>query len=54
MKGVVLGIYALALGTVLLLSNSGVATGLGATLIGITVLAVFTHVRLRHPSRLRE
>ncbi|SDX75682.1 hypothetical protein [Halobellus clavatus] len=53
-KGIVLGTYALALGTVLLLSNSGVVTGLGAMLVGLTAIAAVTHVRLRRPSRLRD
>ncbi|WP_256288564.1 hypothetical protein [Halobellus inordinatus] len=39
-KGVVLGTYALCLGGLLLFSDSGVATGLGVTLVALTGVAV--------------
>ncbi|MFB6091492.1 MAG: hypothetical protein ABEK02_00605 [Haloquadratum sp.] len=44
-KGVVLGAYAFGLGGVLLLSDSGVATGLGVALIGLTLLAAASRHR---------
>jgi len=54
MKGIALGAYAVGLGCLLLLTESGVVAGLGAALIGIAGVAAVAHLRLRRASRLRE
>ncbi|MFB6091239.1 MAG: hypothetical protein ABEJ97_09295 [Halobellus sp.] len=53
MKGIALGAYAVGLGCALLLAESGVAAGLGATLLVIVGVAAAARLRVRRSSRPR-